>query len=124
MASPKDLLATLIKSGTLTSKEREVFEGMWDQLHRAGKLSNKQKAWIESVYYKQKLDTPRPAKKPKKALPKVLFLRDEATTRVLRATSMAEFEVICKHIKKDTPRWKVVHDFFRDGGQLFELRPK
>lgn len=125
MAKPKDLLASLLKTGKLTSKEREAFEGMWDQLHRAGKLSNKQKAWIESVHYKQELDRPRPISgKPKRKPPKVLFLRDENATRVLCVTSMVEFEVICKHIKKDSPRWKVVHDFFRDGGQLFELRPK
>ena len=59
MASDRDVLSALIRIGQLTRQEREAFEGMWDQVDgRRGKLSPRQRAWAEKVYYAQKLDQP------------------------------------------------------------------
>src|SRR5262245_14859946 len=54
----KDKLAAVLQRAVLTASEREGLESVWDQMGRSGKASHKQKAWIERVYYGQKLDRP------------------------------------------------------------------
>ncbi len=123
MASPKDMLSALIQSGQLTTREREAFEGMWDQVHRTrGRLSNKQQAWVEKVFYEQKLDRPQDLA-PKKRYPKIGFIIDPTAKRTVSAVTLQQFETICPHFPKGSPTWKRVADFFRNGGIRFELRP-
>lgn len=52
----KDMLAEILRRGTLTERERESFTDMWDRIHRYNRCSDKQRAWIEKVYFGQKLD--------------------------------------------------------------------
>ena len=116
------MLSTLLRIGQLTAMEREAFESMWDQIHRTrGKLSNKQSAWVERVFYKQQLDKPqeRPAKERS---PKVGYFYDPTIKRTVSASNMKQFEVICPHIVKGSPAYQRVEKFFKNGGQRFELR--
>lgn len=119
----QEMLSALLKQGRLTAKEREVFEGMWDQTFRTKKLSHKQMAWIEKVYFQQELNRSIP-RAAKKRGPKVGFLRSETARRTTAATSMKQFEAMCPHIEPGTPIYQRVQQFFRDGGERFELRPK
>lgn len=123
MATPKDMLSKLIRFGKLTNQERLAFESMWDQVHRTrGKLSHKQNAWIEKVFFKQGLDKneERPAKE--KPGPKIGFIYDATAKRTVSATNMKAFETICPNVAKDSPLYKRVENFFRNGGEKFELR--
>lgn len=123
MASAKNMLKKLLTVGKLTAQEKEAFESMWDQVHRTGgKLSHKQNAWIEKVFYKQGLDknVERPPKE--KTSPKVGFIYDEKAKRTVSATNMKAFEAICPDVTKDSPLYQRVAKFFQNGGERFELR--
>lgn len=122
MASQKDMLSALLRFGKITAQEREAFESMWDQAHRTKKLSHKQNAWVEKVFYKQGLDKAqeRPAKE--KPSPKVGFIYDADVKRTVSAANMKTFEMICPNVPKDSPLYKRVEKFFTSGGQRFELR--
>jgi hypothetical protein len=52
----KDMLAVVLRRAELNQRERESFTDMWDRIHRFNRCSDKQKAWIEKVYFGQKLD--------------------------------------------------------------------
>lgn len=56
---PMGMLADVLRRAVLTRSERESFEDMWDRLSRSKKgPSHAQKAWIERIYFGQKLDRP------------------------------------------------------------------
>lgn len=118
----KEMLSKLLKAGTLTAKDRETFEGMWDAVHRYGGLSKRQMAWIEDVYYKQKFDEPNRAA-PKRSS-KIGFIEDPGAQSVKRAISMANFQIRFPEYKRGTPIYRRVEAFFRAGGEVFEVRPK
>jgi hypothetical protein len=50
------MLTAILARATLTERERESFVDMWDRIHRFNRCSDKQRSWIEKVYYGQKLD--------------------------------------------------------------------
>jgi hypothetical protein len=52
----KEMLAVVLRRAVLTDRERESFTDMWDRIHRFNRCSDKQRAWIEKVYFGQKLD--------------------------------------------------------------------
>lgn len=54
----KDMLAEVIRRAVLKPREKEDFVDLWDCIHRFNKVSDRQKAWIEKVYFGQKLDQP------------------------------------------------------------------
>src|ERR1700743_2249400 len=112
--SAKAMLEKLLKVGTLTAKDREIFEGMWDAVHRYGGLSKKQIAWVESAYYKQKFDEP--GKVPEKRSKKIGFVIDPKVTAVKRAINFDHFQVTFKEYPKGTAVYKVAEKFFRAGG--------
>jgi len=123
MASPKEMLSALIRHGKITAQEREAFESMWDQIHRTrGKLSHKQNAWVEKVFYKQGLDKSQPLPPKEKRSPKVGFAYDTEAKRTVAATNMKAFEAICPNVEKDSPFYLRVKKFFENGGERFELR--
>ena len=118
---PKEMLAKLLKAGTLTAKDREIFEGMWDSVHRYGALSKRQVAWLEDVFYKQKFEDPN--REPVKRSSKIGFIVDPAVTSTKRAISMANFQIRFPEYKKGTPIYRKVEAFFKAGGEVFEVRP-
>lgn len=125
MASDKDILSALIRIGQLTRQEREAFEGMWDQVDgRRGKLSPRQRAWAEKVYFAQKLDQPMAVRPPKEHAPRIAFAYDAKVKRVISASSLEQFETMCPHVTKGGKAYQRVEHFFRTGGHRFELRPK
>jgi hypothetical protein len=119
------MLSALIRIGKITNQEREAFESMWDQIHRTrGKLSHKQNAWVEKVYFKQGLDknVARPAKE--KPSPKIGFAYDAEAKRTVSASNMRQFETICPTVEKTSSFYLRVKKFFENGGVRFELRAK
>jgi hypothetical protein len=56
MATAKEMLSAVLQRAELNPRERESFEDMWDRINRYDRCSEKQKAWIEKVYFAQKLD--------------------------------------------------------------------
>jgi hypothetical protein len=50
-----DMLAEVLRRAVLTERERESFTDMWDRISRYKRCSDKQAAWIEKVYFGQKL---------------------------------------------------------------------
>lgn len=122
MRRDQEMLKALLTQGQLTAQEREAFESMWDQTYRTRKLSHKQMAWIEKAYFAQGLDKPR-ARKAKKRSPKVGFVYDLEAKRTRTAVNMAQFETLCPEVASDSPLYKRVAAFFKNGGERFELRP-
>lgn len=123
MANPtKDMLSAILRFGKISAQEREMFESMWDQAHRVRKLSHKQNAVIEKVYFKQGLDKAKERPAKEKPGPKVGFVYDEKAKRTVAATDMKQFAVICPDVAKDSSLYKRVEKFFQNGGQRFELR--
>lgn len=116
------MLKALLTQGQLTAQEREAFESMWDQTHRTRKLSHKQMAWIEKVYFKQELDKPK-ARAAKTRTPKVGYIYDATAKRTTTACNMQQFREMCPHVEPGSALFKRVEAFFRNGGQRFELRP-
>ncbi len=121
MSAIKEMLSAVMQRAALKPGERQAFEDMWDALHRYGKLSPKQKAWIEKVYFDQKLDNANVRPQAKKT---VGFLEDPKFHRAIRLETMEEFENQCPHIEKDGPLWKRVESFLQKGNNVIELRPK
>lgn len=120
MPSPiKDMLKAILATGTLTAKDREVFEGMWDQCHR-GKLSHKQYAWVQDVYYKQHLD--RMDREPPKRASKVLVLKGQVT-KVLKARSAENAMKLLPGLNPESPLGKKIAEHFASGGEVLEVRP-
>ena len=117
----KVMLEKLLKVGTLTAKDRETFEGMWDAIHRYGGLSKKQVAWVEDAFYKQKFEEP--GHVPQKRAKKIGFVIDPKVTAVKRAINMDHFQITFKEYPKGTPVYKIAEKFFRAGGEIFEIRP-
>lgn len=113
----KTMLERVLTTATLSAKEREAFEGMWDWAHRSG-LSNKQKAWVEEVYYKQQLDRPKPA--PQRAK-KTGFINADVQT-IKRARSLDHFLELCPEASEAVKTR--VEKFFKSGGEVIEIRPK
>lgn len=116
------MLEALLKTATLTAKEREAFESMWDAVHKYGKLSTRQMGWIEEAYYKKGLTVKvRPA--PKRS-PKSGFIIDETVSKVLRMRSLESVRLLCPQILPDSLQFKAIEAFFKSGGEVFEVRPR
>jgi hypothetical protein len=57
----KEMLAEVIRRAVLKPREKEDLVDLWDRIHRYGRVSDRQKAWVEKVFFEHKLDrTPAP----------------------------------------------------------------
>ena len=105
----KEMLARIIQARTLTPGQQEIFEGMWDAVHRYGRLSTKQVGWIETVFYKQ-------PKKIRKG-----HVDSTSVTSPHVVTTMQQFRSVCLDCSAEQA--ERVEQFFRSGGQQVEIRP-
>lgn len=127
MASTKQMLEAILKlpGGTLKRGDQAAMEDMWDQVHRYGKLSAKQNAWIQKIFLENKLD--RSDRKPtvpvRTAKVQVGYFEDPKFTQPIRVSTLAEFENLCPHFPKGSPSWQRAAAFLRDAGHIIELRP-
>lgn len=117
--SVKDMLKAVLTTATLTAKDREVMEGMWDQCHR-GKLSHKQFAWVQDIYFKQQLD--RPGREPPKRAIKVMVLKGKVP-KVLKARSVEVALKLLPGLDPESPLGKKIAEHFASGGEVLEIRP-
>lgn len=127
MASTKQMLEALLKmpAGTLPKREQEQAEDIWDGLHRYGKLSSFQHAWVAKRYTDYKLDRSdyRPPAPMRPVKTKVGYIEDEKFSTPVRVATLAEFERSCPHHPKGSPLWHRAASFLRDAGHVIELRP-
>jgi len=115
--SPKKMLETLLKA-KIPAKEREVFEGMWDAVHRYGGLSRKQVAWIEGAYYKLPKADPNVARTPIK---RTAVVNSTSVKEPKNVRSLEGFKNLCPDASSTvTAR---VEKFFREGGELLRVLP-
>lgn len=139
MSKVKEQLSTLLKKGQLKAHEREAFEGMWDAVHRYGKLSPKQRAWIERVYYGQNLDRSNASKPqgpkrtqsgtqyigavqpPKTA--RIGYINHSGTRETLMVTNMTMLRELCPGIKPGSKQYQKIEAFFRNGGEVLKIKP-
>jgi hypothetical protein len=115
----KEMLKRILTTATLTAKDREVMEGMWDQAHRA-KLTHRQYAWVQDIFYKQKLD--QPGREPPKRAPKMMVLKGKVP-KTLKARSLEVVRKLLPGLPPDSPLDKKLQEFFASGGELVEIRP-
>lgn len=114
MATPKEMLSAILRRATLKPSEKEGFEDLWDKVHRYGRVTHKQGAWIEKVYYGQKLD-----KEPVK----VGSVRLADVTKPFEVLSLSQFEKTCPQVAKDSTQYKKIAAFFQGGGTILKVRP-
>ncbi len=114
----KEMLSQVLTRGTLSKSEREVFEGMWDAIHRYGGLSRKQVAWIEDKFYKLNKN---PAIAPTKRAPKKGRVDVPGLAKAVNARSLEHFKKL--HPNASPEMVKRIEAFFKSGGELVELRP-
>ncbi len=109
---PKQMLEAILK-GAIPAKERQVFEDMWDAIHRYGGLSKKQVAWIEKVFYKLPKDKPKTGKSASYKSPDV--------TTLVKVRNFAQFKKTCPNAT--TAELERVKKFFEVGGVLVNVTP-
>lgn len=116
---PKKMLEQILRAGALSAKDREIFEGMWDAIHRYGGLSKKQVSWIEDVFYKlPKAGAPQagPKRSPKRAV-----VQAPAIWEAFKVYSFEQFQGKCPDATP-TVVARVKH-FFNSGGEVLEVKP-
>ncbi len=132
MASPKEMLSALIQRGQLKPREKEAFEGMWDSVHRYGRLTPKQKAWVEKEFYGQELDrsTRRPksgtfvgAKVRAKKAHRIGYINYSGTRDLLLITNIEMLKDLCPSIKPGSKQYQKIEAFFRKGGEVLKIKP-
>lgn len=146
-ARVKNMLSSLIQHGQqghLKRSELEAFEDIWDKYHRYGRLTAPQQAWVEKVYFEQKLDRPasqrppptlqRPG--PKKTpsgtflgvqaqgkIPRIGYINHAGVTDTLMITNMAMLRELCPDIKPGSVQHQKISAFFRSGGEVLKIKP-
>lgn len=119
---PKKMLERILKTATLSAPEREAMEGMWDAIHRYGRLSGKQIAWVEKLFYA--IDQEALKQNPAVRAKKTGFINDQTVGRVHKVGSIKQFEATCPHIIKGSKQYQKVSIFFKTGGEILEIRPE
>jgi hypothetical protein len=113
----RKMLETLLKAkADLLPKEVEAFENMWDSVHRFGKLSVKQTAWIEETFYKvcRKVEAP--------ATPgKVGVFKSPSVERELQIKTFEGFKKACPEASPEA--LNRVKTFFSSGGGMIKVSP-
>ncbi len=115
----KEMLEKILTTGTLSVREREMFESIWDAAHRYGRLSPKQNSVVETAFYK--LD-----KKPRNVAP----VRSGRTgnyvspnvTTPQKVRSLERFKLLCP--EAGPAQLEKIDLFFKSGGAVIEVRPK
>ena len=82
-----EMLSEVLRRAQLTPRERESFEDMLDRMHRYGRCTDKQRAWIEKVYFGQKLDQPEPFVRRRVVIPTWQKDEDTRVQRIVAAPS-------------------------------------
>lgn len=144
----RDMLEAILQRARITPSEREAFEDIWDKYHRYGRLTSKQQAWAERVYFGQKLDrainnTPTPPppsngfRKSKTAesavrhrytskaarQSRVAYINHPGTTTTLMVTNLDMLKTICPDIKSGSKQYRKIESFFRGGGEVLKIKP-
>lgn len=111
------MLEAILKA-QISAKDREVFEGMWDAVHRYGKLTKKQASWVEDAFYKlPKPDLTKAREKTvKKATVNSTCVRQERTVR-----SYDQFKTLCTDASPTV--LARVQKFFQVGGEVVRILP-
>ncbi len=116
----KDMLQKLLTTGTLTAREREMFESMWDAVHRYGRLSPKQNGVIETAFYK--LDAGRgKTVAPVRSGRRANYLSPSVKVPQ-KVRSLEAFKKLCP--EADEAQLRKIMVFFKTGGEVIEVRPK
>jgi hypothetical protein len=118
---PKKMLEELLNQGTLSAKERETFEGMWDAAHRYGRLSPRQVSWVEDAYYELKKTNTKGPRAGLKRSPRSGFVNVQGVTEPKVARSLERFKQLCP-AASPTVLQRVEH-FFKSGGEILRVLP-
>lgn len=78
---PIEMLTEVLRRAQLSHRERESFEDMLDRITRFQRCSDRQKAWIEKVYFGQQLDRTAPVQKRRVVTPTWQKKREEENKR-------------------------------------------
>lgn len=111
---PRQMLEAILKGAT-PAKDKVVFEEMWDALNRYGKLSRKQIAWIESVYYKLPKDIASKSGKTGK------FVSSDVS-REVPVRTIEYFRKVCPNASPS--EISRIEKFFSAGGVMVKVIPK
>lgn len=112
---PKEMLASVLKRANLNASQREALEDIWDKLHRYGRLTPRQNAWVEKVYFDQKLDKEGPK------MPRSASITHPSIKREVSVTSVAMLKRECSGV--DGRRLKQAELFFQGGGSVLKVKP-
>lgn len=113
------MLEKLLTAGTLTARERELFESIWDAVHRYGKLSVKQVSVVETAFYKLEA---RPKTVPKQRSGRRANYISSSVTKPRYVRSLEQFKQVCPEAPEAA--LKKIDTFFKTGGEAIEVIPK
>lgn len=91
---------------------------MYDRSASGRRLTYKQKAWIEKVYYGQKLD-----RQGDGGSQRVAKLRYPGLKKEALVTTIEQFQKVCPGILQSSDQFKKIARFFRSGGEVLHLTP-
>jgi len=117
------MLSAVIQRGKLKRSEREAFEDIWDRIHRYGRATPKQKAWIERVYFDQKLDRFK-SKPPSESMPRSGYITHSGVSKMVIVTSEQQLRDVCPFIPAGSKTFDKVKLFFDRGGEVLKIKPK
>jgi hypothetical protein len=121
MAHPKKMLEAILTKAELKPHEREMYEDIWDRVHRYGKATWKQKVMIEKVYYGQKLgEDKKPAVQKKGPVATVSY---KGVDKEVCVTTLEQLSQVCPGIKPGSKQHAKIAEFFRKGGQALKVVP-
>jgi len=133
---PKVMLKTILEKAVLKPHERELYDDLWDSIHRYGKLSRNQQHVIEKVFYGQKLDRVESAESLKAApvtKPAVVgagvpaqvgAIQYPGVTTEVVVTNIIQFQKTCPDITKGSKQYLKIENFFKRGGKVLKIKPQ
>jgi hypothetical protein len=125
------MLEAVLRRAELKPHEREMYEDIWDKLHRYGRITHNQGSVIEKVYYGQKLDGsgPKPQATPQKRPPTkdvrgpVAVVMYKGLEKEVCVTTMDQLAQVCPDIRPGSKQHAKIAEFFRKGGRAVTVKP-
>jgi len=112
------MLEVVLTRATLSARERETLEGMWDAAHRYGGLSRKQTSWIEDIYYKIPKQDP---KVPHQRVKRKGSVNSSSVKMPQVVRTFERFKLICPDASPTV--LQRVEAFFKSGGEILRVLP-
>jgi hypothetical protein len=115
--SVKQKLDAILRQTDLTPKERELYTSIWDAFHRYKRITHKQSAVIDKIFFGKNLDKATVAKK-------VGAIRVPGVTAGFTVVTLSQFKAKCPQAEGNKCMMSKVLAFFEGGGTQLQVSPE